>query len=45
MRKALGYAAALIAVYLVVVHASGAGTVIKGSTSGAGTVIKALQGR
>jgi len=45
MKKALVIGGALIAVYLVVVNATGSGTVIKDSTSGATSVIKAFQGR
>lgn len=45
MKKALTYGAGLIALYLVVEHYTGAGTLLsKGSTGGV-SVIKAFQGR
>jgi hypothetical protein len=45
MRKALTYTAGLIALYLVVEHYTGAGTLLtKGSQGGVG-IVKALQGR
>lgn len=45
MRKALTYTAGLIALYLVVEHYTGAGTLLtKGSAGGVG-IVKALQGR
>jgi hypothetical protein len=45
MKKALVIGGGLIAVYLIVVNATGSGTVIKDSTSGATSVIQAFQGR
>lgn len=45
MKKALEYGTALIAVYLLVVHASGAGQVMQAGASGTTGVIKAFQGR
>lgn len=45
MRKALVIGGTLIAIYLGVAYATGAGTLINDSTSGATSVIKAFQGR
>lgn len=44
-RKALMYGAGLIALYLVVVHATGAGTLVKDTTAGGGGLVKAFEGR
>lgn len=44
-RKLAVYGAGLIALYLFVNHASGAGTVISAGANGGSTVIKSLQGR
>lgn len=44
-RKVLTYGGGLIALYLLVMHASGAGTVLTSGASGSSTVIKSLQGR
>jgi hypothetical protein len=45
MKKALVIGGSLIALYLGVYYASGAGTLITDTTSGATGVIKAFQGR
>lgn len=45
MNKALFYGAVLIGTYLLVAHASGAGTVLKSAGTAGGGVVKALQGR
>lgn len=45
MRKALVVGGSLIALYLVVVYATGAGTVVTQGSTGAVNVIKAFQGR
>jgi hypothetical protein len=45
MRKILTYSAGLIALYLVVEHYTGAGTLLDKGASGGATVVKALQGR
>lgn len=45
MRKALTYAAGLIAIYLVVEHYTGAGTLLDKGAAGSATIVKALQGR
>lgn len=44
-RKALTYGGGLIALYLAVRYASGAGTLLKNGASGTATVVKAFQGR
>jgi len=44
-KKVILYGAGLIALYLVVVNATGAGTLIKDSTSGVGSVVSAFQGK
>ena len=44
-RKALGWGAGLIALYLVVANATGFGTDVTQSANGASTVAKTLQGR
>lgn len=45
MKKALTYGGGLIALYLVVNYATGAGSVLKAGAAGGTSVIKALQGR
>lgn len=45
MRKALTYTGGLIALYLVVNYATGAGKILSTGASGAQTVIRTLQGR
>lgn len=45
MKKMLTYGAGLIALYLVVEHYTGAGTVLTKGASGSTSIIKALQGR
>ncbi len=45
VNRALYYGAALIGTYLVLYHATGAGTLLKSGTSGAVGLTKALQGR
>ncbi len=45
VRTAVKYSAGLIALYLVVVYATGAGTVISKGASGARGIITGLQGR
>lgn len=45
MKKALTIGGGLIALYLGVYYATGAGTLITDSTTGATGVIKAFQGR
>lgn len=45
MKKALGYSAGLIALYLVVANGTKAGTAMKSGASGATSIIKAFQGR
>jgi hypothetical protein len=45
VKKALLYGTILIAVYLGVTYATGAGTDITDATSGAASVITAFQGR
>jgi hypothetical protein len=45
MRKALTYGAGLIAIYLVVEHYTGAGTLLTKGAAGSTSIIKALQGR
>ena len=44
-RKGMGYGAGLIALYLGVYYASGAGTLITDGTNGGVGLIKAFQGR
>ena len=44
-RKAMGYGAGLIALYLVVFNGSKAGTLFKAGASGVATDVKAFQGR
>lgn len=44
-RTYMKYSALLIALYLAVEHASGAGTLITQAASGASTIDKTLQGR
>jgi hypothetical protein len=44
-RKIVLYSFGAIALYLVVVHASGAGTLISSSTTGGASLVKAFQGR
>lgn len=44
-RKALEYGAGLIALYLVVAHASAFGTIMTSSANGTTSLTKALQGR
>jgi len=44
-RKALLYSTALIALYLVVEHASGFSNDVKASASGSSNLVKAFQGR
>lgn len=44
-KRIIIYSAGLIALYLVVVNASGAGTLIKDTTSGGSSVISAFQGK
>lgn len=44
-KKALTYAAGLIALYLVVYNGTNAGKVISAGASGASTVTKTFQGR
>lgn len=44
-RKIVLYSFGAIALYLVVAHASGAGTLITDSTKGAGSLVQAFQGR
>lgn len=45
MKKALGYGAGLIALYLIVYYGSNSGRVIAAGASGTSTVVKAFQGR
>ena len=45
MKKFLVYGAGLIALYLVVENATGAGKLLSSGSSGGVSVIKALQGR
>jgi hypothetical protein len=45
LRKALAYGAGLIAVYLVAVKATNAGSLVSTGAKGAATVVKAFQGR
>lgn len=45
IRTGLKYGAILIATYLGVYYASGAGTIINDGADGSANVIKALQGR
>lgn len=45
MRKALTYSAGLIALYLIVEHYTGSGTVLSKGASGISTVVQSLQGR
>lgn len=45
MKKALVYGAGLIALYLVVEHYTGAGTLLDKGSSGGVKIIKSLQGR
>lgn len=45
LRKALYYTAGLIALYLVVENATGAGNVITQGAAGARSIITGLQGR
>lgn len=44
-KKALGYAAGLIATYLVVYYATNAGNVVTAGANGGATLVKAFQGR
>lgn len=44
-KKILVYGAGLIALYLLVEHASGGGTLLSSGSSGSVSIIKALQGR
>ena len=45
VRKLAGYGAGLIALYLGVYYATGAGHLIKSGAGGSATVIRAFQGR
>jgi len=45
VNKALRYSAGLIALYLVVYYATGAGAVLKQGSAGASTLVKSFQGR
>lgn len=45
MKKALAYGTVLIALYLGVTYATGAGTDINDATNGATSLVKAFQGR
>ncbi len=45
MKKALVVGGGLIALYLVVVNATGSGSVITNATAGGTNIIKAFQGR
>lgn len=45
LRKALGYGAGLIALYLVVFNGTKSGTLLKAGASGLATDVKAFQGR
>jgi len=45
MRTALKYSAVLIGTYLLVSHATGAGSLITKTAQGAGSFAKVLQGR
>lgn len=45
MRQALKYGAGLIALYLGVYYASGAGRLIREGAGGTATVVRAFQGR
>jgi hypothetical protein len=45
MMKIAKWGAGLIALYLVVEHYTGAGSLLSNGSSGGATVIKALQGR
>ena len=45
MKKVLIYGGGLIALYLVTVRATGAGTLITDSTAGATNLVRAFQGR
>lgn len=45
MKKALAYGAGLIALYLGVYYATGAGALLTNASSGSVNVIKAFQGR
>lgn len=44
-KKTLTYSAGLIALYLGVRYATGAGTVLKAGATGGSTIIKTFQGR
>lgn len=44
-RKIIVYGFGAIVLYLVVTHATGAGTLIKDTTAGGSSVVKAFQGR
>jgi len=44
-RKAMFYSAVLIGTYLLVAHATAAGSLIKSGASGASTYARTLQGR
>lgn len=44
-RKALGYVAGLIGLYLVVYNGSKSGTVFKSGAAGGVSIIRSLQGR
>lgn len=45
MKKVLTYVGGLIALYLVVDHATGSGSVLHAGANGGSTIIKTLQGR
>lgn len=45
MRTALTYGAALIAVYLLVAHATGGGQLLSSAGSATSSVVKTFQGR
>ena len=44
-RKIVIYSFSAIALYLVLAHATGAGTLLKDTTSGGAGLVKAFQGR
>lgn len=45
MKKALTYSAGLIALYLVVANATGAGSVLRSGAAGGAGLVKTFQGR
>lgn len=45
MRKIAEYAAGMIGIYLIVVHGSGAASVLKNGASGGAQLVSSFQGR